>query len=277
LRDHFSTLRAVLLAAGASSMLGGCVLAVVGAGAAAGGYTLNQERGPGGVVSDATIKAQINAKWARENSGILSYVNLNVFQGRVLLTGDVPSPDIKNQAVTDVRSVQGINELIDGINIAPRATFSSSAKDNWILTQLNSSLTFDGDIRSLNYSLQCVDGVVYILGIARDQSELDKVVFHARTIPGVVRVVSYIRIRVGVNGGQSTVSAPPQPAPVSAPDGTGMAPGYQSQGDAGGGMAPSSGNYGQAYGGQNPGAPIPLDSTSVGAPPPAAVQVQLLQ
>ncbi|HTH97392.1 MAG TPA: BON domain-containing protein [Stellaceae bacterium] len=277
-------------------------MAALGVGAGAAGYTMGQERGPNGVASDTEIKAKINAAWSKD-SDIMSYVDLNVFQGRVLLTGDVPTPDVKARAVADVRQVQGIAELIDAIKVGPRSTFSSSAKDNWILARLNSALTFDGNVRSLNYSLQCVDGVVYILGIARDQSELDTVVNHARNIPGVVRVVSYIRIRVGVNGRNSDVQPPRGPAPVSAPDGTGMNPGYQSQSDLGSSAPPppanygQSGygqpgygqpgygqpdyghpsNYGQSYGGQQTNAPVPLDSTSTRVPRPGDVQVQPLQ
>ncbi|HLZ65648.1 MAG TPA: hypothetical protein VKQ29_05420, partial [Aliidongia sp.] len=41
--------------------LGGCLVAAVGAGAAAGGYTAGNERGIGGTATDTGIKASINA------------------------------------------------------------------------------------------------------------------------------------------------------------------------------------------------------------------------
>jgi osmotically-inducible protein OsmY len=273
LPTYFSTVRSLVLAAGCCSMLGGCVVAVVGAGAAAGGYTMGQERGPGGVISDSTIQGEINTRWAHDNSAILSYVDLNIFQGRVLLTGDAPNPDIKHQAVQIARGVKGVQEVLDDIQVGERSTMGSNVNDNWILTQLRSALTFDGNISSLNYSLQCVDGVVYILGVAKTQDELDRVVNHARNIPNVVKVVSYIRIRPGAGPGGSG-DQPPSGGYSSgggAPDNGGYnAPG--SSGDDGGS---DNGDYGSQE------APPPSSDDNGGTtstvPPPATIQAQPLQ
>ncbi len=225
----FSLLRASVIAATCSSLLGGCVLAVVGA-AGAGGYTMGQERGPGGVVSDTEIKTVLNAKWTKDDSRILTYVDLNIFEGRVLLTGDVPTPDIRDEAVADAQKVNGVKEVINNINVGQRSTFGSNTSDNWILTRLRSALTFDGKVSSLNYSLQVVDGTVYILGSAKDQDELDRVVNHARNTPDVVKVVSYIRIRPGAGAGSDAggsgatyQNTPPAPPPVQYGDGSGGA------------------------------------------------------
>jgi osmotically-inducible protein OsmY len=158
---------------------------------------MGQERGPGGVVSDTQIKTVLNAKWAKDDSKILDYVDLNIFEGRVLLTGNVPNPQIRDEAVADARKVDGVKEVINNITIGQRSTVGSTASDNWILTRLRSGLTFDGKISSLNYSLQVVDGVVYILGSAKDHAEKDLVINHARNTPDVVKVVSYIRLRPG--------------------------------------------------------------------------------
>ena len=158
---------------------------------------MGQERGPGGVMSDTQIKTVLNAKWAKDNSQILSYVDLNVFEGRVLLTGDVPNPQIRDQAVAAAQKVDGVKEVINNINVGQRSTLGSNTSDSWILTRLRSSLTFDGGVSSLNYSLQVVDGVVYILGSAKTQAEKDLVINHARNTPDVVKVISYIRIRPG--------------------------------------------------------------------------------
>ena len=219
MRQVFSVLQSVAVAATCSSLLSGCVVAAVGVAAGA-GYTMGQERGPGGVASDTEIKTVLNAKWAKDDSRILSYVDLNIFQGRVLLTGDVPNPEIRDEAVADAQKVNGVKEVINDIVVGQRSTFGSNASDNWILTRLRSSLTFDGHVSSLNYSLQVVDGVVYILGSAKNQDELDHVVNHARNTPDVVRVVSYIRLRPGApsagSGGEGTSyqNPPRSPPPV---------------------------------------------------------------
>ena len=194
--------RSLMIAAACGTLLNGCVVAAVGV-AAGGGYTMGQERGPGGVVSDTQIKTVLNAKWAKDDSKILDYIDLNIFEGRVLLTGNVPNPQIRDEAVADAQKVDGVKEVINDVTIGQRSTVGSTASDNWILTRLRSSLTFDGSVSSLNYSLQVVDGVVYILGSAKNQTEKDLVINHARNTPDVVKVVSYIRLRPGSQSSDS--------------------------------------------------------------------------
>ena len=47
----------------------------------------------------------------------------------------------------------------------------------------------------VNYSIETINGVIYVMGIAQSQDELDRVVNHARNISGVQRVVSYVRLK----------------------------------------------------------------------------------
>jgi len=202
--------------------LGGCLIAAVGAGAAGAGYTAGNERGIGGTTTDTGIKASINAIWVKDNAQIPSYVDLNIFEGRVLLTGAVPDPRIRDQAVAGAWKASGVKEVINEIQVAQSASFSTATSDNWILARLNSDMLFDTAVRTPNYSLQCVDGTVYILGVARTQNELDHVLNYARNIPNVRQVKNYIRIRSGIGeeGGTQlgTAGGSAQPSALSPPD-----------------------------------------------------------
>lgn len=195
--------------------LGGCVVAVVGAGAAGGGYVLAQERGPGGTFTDTGIKSQLEADYVGTNSSIEKYVDINVFEGRVLLTGDVPNPDLRDQAVAIAWKVPGVTEVINEMQLAGSSSFGSNAKDNWIQTRLRTELTLDSQVKSLNYSIETVDGIVYVIGIARSQYELDVVLEHARNVPDVRKVVNYVRIRSGVGESPDGTQAAASPAPVT--------------------------------------------------------------
>ena len=222
--SHLTSLALSLTALATVTLpLGGCLVAAVGAGAAAGGYTAGNERGIGGTATDTGIKASINAIWAHDNGQIPSYVDLNIFEGRVLLTGAVPDPKIRDQAVAGAWKANGVKEVINEIQVAQAASFSTAASDNWILARLNSDMVFDGAVRTPNYSLQCVDGTVYILGVARTQNELDHVLNYARNIPNVRQVKNYIRIRSGIGEDGSTqlgtaAGGSAQPSALSAPD-----------------------------------------------------------
>ncbi len=76
----------LLLAAGLGLALGACAPVAVGAGAA--GVTTAPERGFKDVVADTEIRFEINHLWFQESASLYSKVNLQVQEGRVLLTGN---------------------------------------------------------------------------------------------------------------------------------------------------------------------------------------------
>ena len=53
----------------------------------------------------------------------------------------------------------------------------------------------DGDVLSINYSVETVNGTVYLIGIAQDEAELVRVIEHARGIEDVKRVVSHVVLK----------------------------------------------------------------------------------
>jgi osmotically-inducible protein OsmY len=91
--------------------------------------------------------------------------------------------------------IEGVREVIDEIEVADRAGVLDGARDYWITTQLRVALTVDRDVSAINYSIDTVNGTVYLMGIARDQAELDRVTNHARNMSYVRRVMSYVTLR----------------------------------------------------------------------------------
>jgi len=214
---------AALLVAGS---LSSCIPIILGGAAVTGGYVAGQERGVGTIVSDADIRAGINAQWYRANSDMAGQLSLSVYDGRVLITGIVSNPEFKVQAVRLASQVKGVKEVNDEILVSDRSTIGNSARDELIKTRLRSAVLFDGDVRSVNYTIDVINGVVYLSGSARTQAELDKVIDYARNIPDVKKVVNYARIRVG---------EPPAPGRSAVTQGgpTGIAPGNAPPGDPG--------------------------------------------
>jgi osmotically-inducible protein OsmY len=207
----------------AATSLSSCIPLVLGGAAATGGYVAGQERGVGTIASDADIRAGINNQWYGYNSDMASQLSLSVYDGRVLVTGIVSNPEFKTEAVRLAWQVKGVKEVNDEILVSNRSTIGNTARDELIKTRLRSALLFDGDIRSVNYSIDVVNGLVFLNGSARSQAELDKVIDYARNISDVKKVVNYARIRVGeptapgapaVTQGGPTNVAPGNPPPT---------------------------------------------------------------
>ena len=205
--------------------LGGCPLAIVGGLGAAGGagYAANQERGVGGTFDDLAIKTNIQNAWLQTNPLMQRDFNITVYEGRVLLTGMTPRPDLKAQAQQVAAQVPGVRAVYDEIELAPSEGAWQSVRDTWISAQIRSNLVFDSAVRSVNYTIDTVDGSVYLIGSARTQAEIDEVTAAARNVPYVRRVVSYVEIRPGAPVAAQPMPASP-PARAQLPDTPAAAP-----------------------------------------------------
>lgn len=175
-------------------LIAGCAEAVIG-GAAATGVAASQERGLGGAAGDLQIRSEINYLWLSHDEKMYVAVGLNVHEGRVLLTGKVPTPQARVDAVRLAWQAKNVKEVINEIQVEQTGGISEYASDAWISNQLRARLLFDTDISSINYSVVTVGGTVYLMGIARSQAELDRVTTHARNIGNVRRVISYVRVK----------------------------------------------------------------------------------
>jgi osmotically-inducible protein OsmY len=193
----------------ACSPLGLAGGAVVGTGMAA-----SREGGITGTLSDTRIHAEIADLWFKYNLSTFSKLGITVDQGRVLLTGVVQKPEHRVEAVRLAWQVRGVKQVINEIRVANGEGLPGYVRDRWITTRLRTQMTFDDVIANLNYSIDTVQGTVYVMGTAQTQAELDRVVRLARTIPNVRQVVSYIRlahdpVRTGSNSTRN-----PSPAPT---------------------------------------------------------------
>lgn len=175
-------------------LISGCAETLIGAGAT-GAVAASQERGLGGAVGDTQIRTAINFLWFDDNAEMYHQLNLNVQEGRVMITGVVPKQEWKEKAVQLAWRAKGVKEVIDEIIVDPKGTSGTYARDAWIATQLKTKLLFDKNVYSINYSIETVRGNVYILGIAQDRNELEEVLNNARNIEHVRRVVSYVLLK----------------------------------------------------------------------------------
>jgi osmotically-inducible protein OsmY len=222
--SRFRPIIGVVLILALPVVLGGCPAAIVaGLGAAGGaGYAANQERGAGGSVDDFTIKTNIQSAWLKTNPLMQTNLTVTVYEGRALLTGTAPTPEFKAQAKDVASQVPDVRMVYNEIEVSPPESAWDSTKDTWITSRVRTELTFNPDVRSVNYTIETANKSVYLIGSARSQAELDIATTVARTTPDVKRVVSYVDIRPGMPvAAQNTV---PPPAGGSSPGAPTAAP-----------------------------------------------------
>ncbi len=191
-----AALLAALVPALAALWLAGCSSssAVVGASTTA-GVAAYQERGITGRLKDLRVEAAIMEQWINFDHVLAIEIGIEVYEGRVLLTGAVEDPQMRAAAVRLAWAAVGVREIINEIQVVPGGGPLDLASDYWITAQLVSKITFDKEIMAINYSIETVRGNLYLIGIAQNQEELDRVIAHARAIKSVRRIISHVRIK----------------------------------------------------------------------------------
>lgn len=174
--------------------LQGCASAVIGVGATAGTAAM-EERGLSGVADDRASRLRINALLSDKDERLWRKVGMQVYMGRVLLTGTVETEAMRADAVRLAWSAKGVKEVINELQLADSGGASGFARDTWISTQLKFALLFDKQVSSINYSIETVLGTVYLIGLAQDRVELNRVMNHARGLSYVKKVVNYVQIK----------------------------------------------------------------------------------
>ena len=165
--------------------------AVVGAGATA-GVAASEERGLKGAVRDTGIRIEINELWLDAGLELYNLVSLQIYEGRVLLAGRVPTQKMADRAMRLAWQPDNVREVINEIEIKGDAGIEAFARDALINARLDSTLLFTDGISSINYTTRTIAGTVYLLGVAQSQAELDRVFRVTRNIPDVKGVVSHV-------------------------------------------------------------------------------------
>jgi osmotically-inducible protein OsmY len=173
----------------------------------------SEERGLGQAVNDNGIMLGIENAMLQTDAGLVTKVDVNVHEGRVLLAGQVDRPEDRVTAVKLAWQQANVVEVINEIKVANSESVGEYLHDAWLAQTLRNDLLFDSQIRSINYNVDCVAGTIYLMGVAQNQAELQRVIDHARDISYVRNVISFVRLKN--DPGRQQTSVPP-PA-VSAP------------------------------------------------------------
>jgi len=115
------------------------------------------------------------------------------------------------KAVDMAWKVNGVKEVINEIQVENTSDVIDAAKDVWIETQIEGELLLTKGIHSSNYNVECVNGIVTLMGIAQDDTELSKVTDIASHTSGVKQVISHVIMkddprRITPKNAQPTVS-----------------------------------------------------------------------
>ena len=175
-------------------LFSGCAPAVIGVGTAAVAAS-STEKGLSTSVADGLIFTKIQDNFLQTDASLPTVVDVTVNDGAVLLTGKVKTPEEKVLATKLTWEVRGVREVVNEIQVIDKSSIKDIAKDLAASAQLRGKLIADNSVSSLNFSIDVVNGTVYLSGVAADAEEMNRVVSHAREVRFAQQVVNYITLR----------------------------------------------------------------------------------
>jgi osmotically-inducible protein OsmY len=173
----------LILAAGVS----GCAVATAG-------IKKGDERSFVGSIKDVNAGRVIEARMTRAYDFNLKGVDVEVAEGIVLLSGNVPTQQDKIEAARIAWSARGIEQVGNEIMIKSKQSFVRNTKDGILEKTVRTRLTADKHVKARNFNIETHDGIVYVMGVARTQAELKRAAQIAATTRGTKQVISYARI-----------------------------------------------------------------------------------
>tara|TARA_B100001093_G_scaffold505816_1_gene563752 strand:+ start:178 stop:756 length:579 start_codon:yes stop_codon:yes gene_type:complete len=178
--------------------ISGCATAYV-TGATKAVLVDKEERSFNNFVEDTIILAQLKNAYFSTNEKIFFNVSVDVLEGKVLLTGSVEQVDERIEATKLAWGIEGVTEVINEIQISNDDTILDYADDLVMKTKIKAKLLINKEIYNLNYSIEVVNGVVYLIGIAQNQVELDRVISISENTYGIKNVISYVRFKENID------------------------------------------------------------------------------
>ncbi len=188
IRNLYSSL---VLLVSCALILSGCVGAAVGIGTAAVAAS-STEKGLSTSVSDGIIEAKLIDRFIKNDASLATSIKKTVNNGSVLFTGSVETIEQKVLATKLAWEIKGVREVVNELQITDNTSLRDTAKDLAASAQLRAELIRDPKISSLNFSIDVVNGIVYLAGVASDDIEKERVIAYAQELRFAKKVVNYI-------------------------------------------------------------------------------------
>jgi osmotically-inducible protein OsmY len=167
--------------------LQGCV-ALIAAGGGAAIMAANDRRTMGAQLDDQNIEVKIGAAIKADERLKDTHVNATSINGVVLLTGETPTAEQRDQVLNLTRNIRGIRRTVNEIRIAPPSPNPNRSRDSWLTSKVKTKLVGVEKLDSSHVKVVTENAVVYLMGLLKHE-EAELATNAATEVGGVERVV----------------------------------------------------------------------------------------
>ncbi len=169
-------------------LLQGCAAAIV-AGTASAVTSANDRRTIGSQIDDNNIEIKASIAFSEvEHLEKFAHINAISVNGIVLLVGQVPNPEMKNEAQRTIEGVAGIRKIHNQIRIGSNIGVTTQTHDSWLTSKVKAQLLTAKNISSNNIKVVTENAEVFLMGLVSEQ-EANQAVNITRNVSGVERVI----------------------------------------------------------------------------------------
>jgi len=144
-------------------LLQGC-LPMVAAGASGGALAAFDRRSLGTQTDDETIEWKASAR-VGEKPWENVHTNFTSYNRKVLITGEVPSEQVRIEVESIVSAVPQVQGLYNELTVGPVTSFSARSNDSYITTRVKSRFVDSGKFNAVHVKVVTEAGVVYLMGM----------------------------------------------------------------------------------------------------------------
>jgi osmotically-inducible protein OsmY len=147
------------------------------------------ERTLGTKVEDESIETKIEHNMRRTDARLDdARINIYAYDGVVLLTGQVPSDELRDKAAEIAGEVRNVREVHNELSVAGNLPASQRLADSWLNTRIRANLASNEEIDSGRIRVITENASVYLMGIV-SRDEADRIVEAVSRIGGMERIV----------------------------------------------------------------------------------------
>ena len=182
-------------------LVNSCTIVVSTAGSLVGNATTST-RGFSGTIEDTYLMSKIVSKITLMKLSNFSNITVSVNNGKVLLAGNIENQEKRLELTKKVWWIDGVEEVYNELEIGPPISFSEKTEDFIFEAKIEKRLLFEPGIFSNNYSVDVVNGNVYVMGISSDIEEKTKVENFLNNMNDIKKLILLVDIPKNIKDGK---------------------------------------------------------------------------
>ena len=171
-----------------------CAVPVIGSMGAIALSSSAQEKGLGTSINDKVIYVKLRNAIHEWNPSVSQKISISVDNGSILVTGQLEDINTKIDLTKTIWDVSGVKEVNNQVQISKTSNLKNIAKDLASLGEIRAKLMASKELNSLNFSVDVVNNIAYISGIASSDEEIAIVTQLAQEARFIIEVQNFVKV-----------------------------------------------------------------------------------